>query len=91
MSYSNYRFFAINALENHVTFFSLLTGPPAQPARKHAGKIAPVLSPKSRTPARTAATLDVIFPLRSPYGSQHSSLQAIPQGNLHRVRRILDF
>ena len=30
---------------------------------------------------------DVMFPLRSPHGSQHGSPQAIPQGNLHRVRR----
>ena len=78
MSYLSHRFFAIPALENHVTFFLLLTGSPAQPARKHPGKIAPVLSSKSRTPARTAASLDVIFPLRSPHGSQHGSPQAKP-------------
>ena len=64
--HSMHRSFAIYALENHVTFFSLLTGPPAQPARKHAGKIAPVLSSKSRTPARTPSSLDVIFPLPTP-------------------------
>ena len=91
MSYLSHRSFAIPALENHVTFFLLLTGSPAQPARKHAGKITPVLSLKSRTPARTAASLDVIFPLRSPHGSQHGSPQAIPQGNLHRVQRSSDF
>ena len=50
------------------------------------GKYVAVLSPKSHTPARTAASLDVIFPLRSSHGSQHGSPQAIPQGNLHRVR-----
>ena len=69
MSYFSHRSFAILALENYVTFFLLLTGSPAEPARKNAGKIAPVLSSKSRTPARTAASLDVIFPLRSPHDS----------------------
>ena len=72
MAYLIHRSFAIPALKNHVTFFLLLTGSPTQPARKHAAKIAPVLSSKSRTPARTAASLDVIFPLRSPHGSPAS-------------------
>ena len=87
MSYLSHRSFAIPALENHVTFFLLPNGSPAQPARKYAGKIAPVLSSKSRMTARTAASLDVIFPLRSPHGSQHGSRQAIPQGYLHRGQR----
>ena len=56
MSYLSHRSFAIPTLENHVTFFLLLTGSPAQPARKHAGKIAPVVSSKSRTPARTVTS-----------------------------------
>ena len=89
MSYLNHRSFATHALENHVTFFLLLASPPAQPARKHPGKIAPVLSPKSRTLARTAASLDAIFPLRSSHGSQHGSPKVIPQGNLHRMRRAV--
>ena len=94
MSYLSHRSFAIPALENdifHVRYFLLPTGSPAQPARKHAGKIAPVLSSKFRTPARTAASVDVIFPPRSPHGSQHGSPQAIRQGNLHRVQRALQF
>ena len=89
MSYLSHRSFAVLAFENHVTLFLLLTGSPAQHAKKHAGKIAPILSSKSRTPARTAASLDVIFPLRSPHDSQHGSPQAIPHENLHRVQRAL--
>ena len=45
---------------------------------------------RPQIPGNAAASLDVILPLRSRPGSQHGSPQAIPQGNLHRVRRALE-
>ena len=62
---------------------------PVQPARKQAGKIAPVVSLKSRTAARSEASADVFSPLHSPHDSQHDFQQAKPRVNLHRVRSAI--